>query len=240
VESGEQTGQAQSRVNVQKQDHPSIKIICVGVSGVGKNTLWEKLVRREKGVRWYFLYDHKDRDFQRRFGVKPCYTEDDLIAAIVRGGFVVFNPAKMFPGKKEKGWAWFCWWLWKIKGELRGRKIIGCDELEAVCPERARPHSFLRILDEGRTYQFDGFFIAQSMNGMHNQVRKQITEIFAFRQGDKNGCDWLDEKFPRETRIEWEKLPNGIWHYKNTTTGKIATGGKAFKPKGAERDLSGL
>lgn len=225
---------------MQKQDHPSIKVVSVGVSGTGKSTLFEKLIRRERGVRWYFLYDHKDSDLSRRFGVRPCFDEDDLIAAIVRGGFVIFNPAKMFPGRKEKGFAWFCWWLWKIKTELRGRKILGADELEALCDENSKPRDLVRILDEGRTYQFDCFFIAQSMNGMHNQVRKQITEIFAFRQGDKNGIDFLEKKFPREPKIDWENLPNGIWRYKNTITGKVASGGKAFEPKGAERDLRGL
>ena len=223
----------------QKQEHPSVKVVSVGVSGTGKSTLFEKLIIRER-ARWIFLYDHKDGDMARRFKVPACYDENQLIEKIERGGFVIFNPAKMFPGKKEKGFEWFCWWLWKIKTELRGRKILGTDELEALCDERSKPRDFLRILDEGRTYQFDCFFIAQSMNGMHNQVRKQITEIFAFRQGDTNGIDFLVGKFPREKQIDWEKLQNGIWHYKNTITGKVSRGGQAFTLKGSERDLQGL
>lgn len=227
-------------MSAQVQEHPSVKVCSVGVSGTGKSTLFEKLIRRERGVRWVFLYDHKEGDLARRFNVPACTTEDELIRKIERGGFVIYRPEKMFPGNKAKGFEWFCWWLWKIKNELHGRKILGADELEALCDERSKPRDLLRILDEGRTFQFDCFFIAQSMNGMHNQVRKQITEIFAFRQGDENGIDFLAGKFPREPKIDWEKLPNGIWQYKNTITGKVTHGGTSFTPKGAERDLRGL
>lgn len=227
-------------MSAQKQDHGSVKVVIVGVSGTGKSTLFERLIKKERGVKWIFLYDHKSGDLARRFGVRPCFDEDELIEAIERGGYVIFDPRKKFPGDKAKGFAWFCWWLWEIKDCLRGRKLFGADELEALCDERSKPRTLLRILDEGRTYQFDCFFIAQSMNGMHNQVRKQITEIFAMRQGDVNGIAFLDGKFPRELKIDWENLPNGIWHYKNTQSGKVTSGGQAFEPKGIERDLRGL
>lgn len=225
-------------MSVQKQDHASVKVISVGVSGTGKSTLVEKLIRQERGVKWFFIFDHKDGDMSRRFGVPPCFDEDALIQAVEAGGFVLFDPRKMFESDKERGFSWYCWWLWQVKRFLKGRKILCADELEALCDERSKPRSLLRILDEGRTFQMDCFFIAQSMNGLHNQVRKQITEVFAFRQGDANGIKWLDERFP--PGIPWTTLPNGIWHYKNTTTGKVLSGGEAFEPKGAERDLRGL
>jgi hypothetical protein len=224
-------------MSVQKQDHPSIKVCISGVSGTGKSTLFEKLIRREK-ARWIFLYDHKQGDLARRFGAKACYSPEDLLDAVLRGGFVIFNPAKLFPGKPEAGFELFSKFVWAVCQQLKGKKIFGSDELDALVDSRSKPEDLCIILDQGRTFQIDCFFIAQAMNGIHNQVRKQITEIFALKQGDENGMGWLEEKgFNRD---ELFNLKNGEWLYKNQNTGQSARGGKAFEPKNAGRDLRGL
>jgi hypothetical protein len=227
-------------VSIQKQDHPSIMLCAVGVSGTGKTTLYEKIVRRAmRSAKWVFFYDHKDGDFSRRFGIAPCLTPDDLLAALEKpGGVVIFNPCEMFPGEAEAGFLWFCKFVWEVGKNLPGVKIVGADELEAICSERCKPRELCKILDMGRTFQFDCYFVAQSMNGLHNQVRKQIKELFAFRQGDANGTRWLMEKGFDGRQLE--TLKNGVWHYKNFTTGETQTGGKAFEPRGATRDLRGL
>ena len=80
--------------------------------------------------------------------------------------------------------------------------------------------------------------MATSMNGMHNNVRKEMTEVFAFRQGDENGIVWLAKKGFDGKKLE--TLENGVWFYKNFNTGETKVGGKAFKPPGATRDLRGL
>jgi hypothetical protein len=225
-------------MSVQKQDHPSIKVLIAGISGSGKSTLFEKLIRREKNVRWYFLYDHKQGDLARRFGVRPCFTADELTDAVLRGGFVIFNPAKLFPGKPESGFEFFCRFVWAVCQELRGKKIFGTDELDALVDSRCKPDDLCIILDQGRTFQIDCYFIAHAPNTIHNGVRKQITEIFAMKQGDKNGTEWLEEK--GFVRADLFSLKNGEFIYQNTNTGSAQRGGKAFEPKNAGRDLRGL
>ena len=224
-------------MSVQKQDHPSIKVAIPGVSGVGKSTLFEKLIRREN-AKWIFLYDHKDGDLARRFKVRPCFDVESLNAATEAGGVVIYNPGKEFPGAPAEGFEFFCRYVWAVKSVLKGKKIFGSDELDALVDERSKPDALCVILDQGRTFQIDCFFIAQAMNAVHNQVRKQFTEIFAMRQGDDNGIAWLDGKFPKG--IDWENLPCGVFHYKNLLTGHYEKGGKPFIPKNASRDLRGL
>lgn len=221
-------------MSVQKQDAPSVKVAIPGVSGVGKSTLFEKLIRKEK-ARHIFVFDHKDGDLSRRFGAKPCYTPEELMDAVERGGFIIFNPGHMFPGEPEKGFAFFCEWVWAVGKLIKGKKIFCGDELDDLLDDR-KP--FCVILDQGRTFEFVCIFICQSMNALHNQVRKQFTEIFAFRQGDARGTVWLVEKgFDEETLL---KLENGLWIYKNMNTGSMQNGGSAFKPKNSGRNLSGL
>lgn len=226
-------------MSLQKQDHPSVKVCIVGVSGVGKTTLFERLIRRAKSARYVFLYDHKDGDMQQRFGIPSCASPDELIAAVEGGRrFLIYNPHEMFPGDSQAGFAFFCKFVWEVGRQLRGVKIVGADELDSICDERCKPLELVKMLNLGRTFQFDAYFIAQSMNGMHNQVRKQITEIFAMRQGDANGIEWLAKK--GFAGAVFETLPNGCWLYANTNTGEKASGGKPFEPKGASRDLRGL
>lgn len=226
------------QMNVQKQDHPSVKVLITGASGTGKSTLFEKLIRRERRAKWIFLYDHKGGDLARRFGVRPCFTPDDLEAAVIRGGLVIFNPAELFPGEPERGFEFFCGWVWAVCQVIRGQKILGADELDALVDTYSKPGPLCVILDQGRTYQIDCFFICQATNAIHNQVRKQITEIFVMLQDEKNGLEWLTERGFSADEIKG--LKHGEWLYKNKNTGQAARGGKAFVPKNAGRNLRGL
>ena len=205
------------------------------MSGVGKSTLFEKLIRRES-ARWIFIYDHKDGDMARRFKIRPCYSLDDLEVATERGGFVIFNPGRMFPGEPERGFDFFVQWVWPICKLLPGKKILASDELDDLLEDARKP--LCVILDQGRTFQIDCVFICQSMNAVHNQVRKQFTEIFAFRQGDKNGTLWLQDKGFSESELL--TLKNGEWLYRNLNTGHFEKGGSPFTPKNAGRNLKGL
>lgn len=223
-------------MSVQRQDAPSVKVAIPGVSGTGKTTLCEKLIRRERAKK--LIFDHKGGDFSRRFGVKPCWNLDDLVASVESGGMTIYNPGREYPGHPEKGFAFFCDFVFQVCTVVKGRKLFVADELDMLVDSRSEPEELCIILDQGRTFEIGCIFICQAMNGIHNQVRKQFTEVFAFRQGDKNGVDWLEEKgFDRE---KLTALKNGQWLYKNLNTGETASGGKAFNPPNASRNLKGL
>lgn len=225
-------------MNVQNQGHSSVKVCVAGISGTGKSTLLEKLIRRER-AKWVFIYDHKEGDMARRFKVKPCYTVEDLEAAILRGGFVIFNPGELFPGQREIGFEFFCEWCFAVCKQLRGLKVFCADELQALVDDRCNPEKLVEMLDECRTFELDCYFCTSAVNQIHNRVRKQFTEIFAFRQGDAAGCVPLVERgFDSNELLN---LRYGVFLYRNTLDGAAtAKAGKAFTPKKATRNLKGL
>ena len=232
-------------MSVQKQDHPSIKVCIAGISGTGKSTLLEKLIRREH-AKWIFVYDHKDGDQARRFGVTPCKTIEEMEAAVIRGGLLIFDYRffrdgdgnRPFAGKREDGFEFFIEWVESIVRIMRGKKILFADELQALVNENSKPDKLVSMMDELRTFQLDFYFCTSAMNVIHNGVRKQFTEIWAFKQGDKASTVSLEEKgFDRD---ELMNLKYGEWLYKNGNTGKSERGGKAFVPKNSDRDLRGL
>ena len=103
-------------------DHHSLKVLITGTSGTGKTTLWEELVRKEK-ARVKFVFDHQG-EFTRRFDQPAVFDPEQLCAATGKGGWVIFDPVKMFPGRSDAGFAFFCDYVLTVCETVRGRKIF--------------------------------------------------------------------------------------------------------------------
>ena len=182
----------------QDYDWEKCQKLYAGISGTGKTSLMWRHFTQEK-ARVKFLFDHKEMEFSRRYimpkgGPLPAFTADELMErtekAVLenRGGIVAYSPMKEFPGRRDEAFEMFCEWLFAICATFKGRKLFGCDELQAMVDERSKPEPLLVIGDEGRTYQIDCFFITSASNAIHNRVRGQFTEAFCFFHCDKNSC----------------------------------------------------
>src|SRR4051812_816646 len=67
--------------SMQDYDWKSHKEIHIGASGSGKTFLaWERFSQEK--ARFKFIFDHKAMEFSRRYGVKPCFTKDEMLAII--------------------------------------------------------------------------------------------------------------------------------------------------------------
>lgn len=212
-------------MSVQDYSWRSTKKLYVGCSGSGKTTLFFQHASREK-ARVKFWYDHKAMEFSQRFGLKPLFEADELMEQTIKGGNVCFVPSRMFPGKPDEGFAFFCDFVFSVSEQFKGRKLLCADELQRLVGTNSKPDTLLTLCDVGRTYQIDCFFIASSANTIHNLVRHQITEVFAFRQGTKNAVEWLEEKGFDPEKLQ--TLKNGEWLQRNLDTGEAGSGGKAF------------
>lgn len=216
----------------QDYSHPAFKRLYVGASGSGKTSLfWQHFTRERARVK--FLYDHKAMEFCNRYDLQPCFDAASLMnrlgAALATrngiGGIVPFVPSRMFPGDTERGFEFWCEWVFAVCETFKGRKLVGADELHLLVDTAAKPGPLLTICDVGRTYQMDCFFIASAYNAIHNRVKNQITEVFAFTAGIENAVDGLDKRgFNLD---ELMALKRGEWRWRDDKGG-FKSGGKAF------------
>jgi GTPase SAR1 family protein len=211
-------------MSVQKFDHKSLKVMVAGVSGTGKTTLFEKLIKAEKSPRKIF-FDHQG-EFSTRFGIKPIYFADELPESLANGGNVCYDPIKEFPGKTPEAFAFFCDLVFEIIQSVKGRKIFVCDEIQILCDAHEMPEGLMKILDTGRRYQCDCFFITNALNGIHNRLRNQITKLHAFRMVEKNSLKFCDENGFDSEKIR--SLKNGEYVWRDFNSGETGEGGKAF------------
>lgn len=222
-------------MSVQQFDHRGEKRLITGTSGTGKTTLFWAQLRAEK-ARLKFVFDHQG-EFSSRFKVAPVFDIEGLCEKTSLGGYVCFDPARMIAGgsfRDESGrlspnqmaFAFFCDYVFEVSQTLKGRKILACDELQKLVSNRDEPQELLVILDTGRRYQLDCFFISQAPNRIHNAVRNQLTVIYTFRQMDANAVKYLADNGFDENEIR--NLQNGCYLWRNLDSGENGKGGKAF------------
>jgi hypothetical protein len=80
------------------------------------------------------------------------------------------------------------------------------------------PPELICILDTGRRYQLDFYAICQAPNRIHNAVRNQITEVWTFRQSDKNAVAYLVDNSFNEDEIRNLQGHDCLW--RNLSTGE--------------------
>ena len=208
----------------QKFDHRSDKRLITGTSGTGKTTLWAQLLKREPATR-KFIYDHQG-EFAMRFGVPAIYDLETLIQRTALGGYIVFDPVELFPGRSDAGFAFFCDFVFSSAQCVGGRKLFCCDELQKLTSNKDEPAELLALLDTGRRFQVDCLFISQAPNRIHNGIRNQLTYVYTFRQSDENAIKYLAQNGFAEDTIR--SLPNGKYCWRSFDSGENGEGGKAF------------
>ncbi len=213
----------------QDYDHASCFVLVCGVKGTGKTTFWLKTVKREQA--WMkFVYDHQDGEFAHKLKVPAVDNPDDLREKIGKGGYIVFDYRRMFPGKKAEGFDWFCEIVFASAGAVGGRKILACDELQKLVDQRNIPSGFQQICDEGRRRKLDVFAICHGVNELHNTIRNECTKCYTFLQTDEVAMEYF-----KRNGIDTEKikaLKHGEWVCR-ANTGEVTQGGTAFQPKPA-------
>jgi energy-coupling factor transporter ATP-binding protein EcfA2 len=214
-------------MSAQNFDHKSEKILITGASGCGKTSLSMALARKKK-ARVKFVFDYKAGELAHRMAIAALGEIGAVEQATARGGWVMFDRVKFFPGEPDKSFELFCEFVLAQIQILPGVKLFFADELQDYTDtsDANKPLALLQLGDIGRSLQLDMILVAQAPNRLHWALRNQVTEIYTFRQNEKNAIEPLAEKGfdPDEIR----KLKNGEWLWRNLATGETKAGGKAF------------
>ena len=216
----------------QKFAHVGKKVLFTGGSGTGKTTLFEKMLRAEK-ARIKIIFDHQG-EFSARFGLPAVVDFEGLYKAVSIGGWAVFDPIKLVneldaDGERlglEGAFDVIAEQVFSFAEMLPGRKIFICDELQKLSGTGTVSDHFVNILETGRRHSLDFFGISQAPNLLHNRIRNQLTQVYAFRLTDDNALKFLKSNSFDETKIR--NLPNGKYVWRNLNTGEAGEGGKAF------------
>lgn len=211
---------------IQKFDHPPDKRLITGGSGTGKTTLAEKLMSKES-ARLKFVYDH-DGQFASRYD-HDAVNASQLDEAVAKGGWVVFDPAEDFESDFGKGLEFFCDYILTLSKELKGRKLFYVDELDILTSNKVYPASLVAVMQTGRRYQIDCFFISGQPNNLHNRVQNQFTAVYTFTHANPTALKFLvDNGIPEETI---RGLGEHGWYYRHLRTGEVSTNVKSMDAK---------
>src|SRR5579872_1082484 len=110
--------------------------LIAGKSGSGKTTFAFRYIFNYPAA-CRFVFDQQGRDGPRIAsfmpGVRPCYTANELEAALATR-CVVFNPTRMYPEDitHRKGFDFFCRWVYDASRRAGGKKFLLINEINQL------------------------------------------------------------------------------------------------------------
>jgi hypothetical protein len=196
------------------------------MSGSGKTTFVIRLLRNRKTAACRFIFDDENRTAPR-LGIKPCYTEAELNAAIA-SRWVVFNPSRMFYPEandrdlfapKRRAFRWFCQWIFRVCETGAGEKLISLPEIWRFCTPDSIPPEFASLMQMGRELGCHVICDTQHPERMNNSIIGATTELVVFKITVPDGLRIIRRLSPDCPPVESPAWPLGQCWGKNILSG---------------------
>lgn len=171
--------------------HRPTKVLITGRSGSGKSTYFTRFVERSRYA-WRFIFDHEG-EFAARTRRPAALDAATMAGQLGQTRQVVYDPARMFPGRTLEAFAFFCEWCFEIAERLPGKKLFSCDELQKLTGTNQVSWELSCLLETGRRRGIDLVMISQAPNLIHNRIRNSLTECVTFVHNDGNAVKFLEE-----------------------------------------------
>lgn len=172
--------------------------ICAGVQGTGKSTFALRyLVNAPLQVR--FVFD-PEGEYSERLDLAADSDLYDL-ALHLCGGWILFDPHTLFPGRLEDAFAFFCEWTFEVSARIPGRKLLVVDEAWRYISPRREPVELAMCTRSGRKRGLDCLFNTQTPHLLHAAIRNECSELVCFRLGDPRCLE-----MPRDRGFDQEEI----------------------------------
>lgn len=209
-------------------DHSPSKRLIAGMSGSGKTTLLLRILR-DSGHPWKFVYD-PHLETARKLNWQAAGTMEGLCQLFDAKRPVVFYPGRLFPSDCEAGLDFFCQFVMAQAKRREGPKLLAIDELQECTSQnwQSLPDSFKAVLNVGRREEIDLIMSAQSVNDVNAKVRRQVTEVYIFKQSETDfaAMDALGKMGIAPETVNALPHPSQGrvgWIYRNLLTGQTST-----------------
>jgi len=186
-------------VNLQVENKRSVTI-CAGVGQSGKSTFaFRYLINGDFTAR--FIFDPEGEAAQR-LQLAPARDVYDLgLALCSSGGWVIFDPHTLFPGRVADGCAFFCEWTFEMASRLPGQKVLMVDEVWKFISSQKVPEELALCVQTGRKRGLGTVLNTQLPNKLHLALRNECSELVCFRLQDSAVLE-----FPVERGFNAEEL----------------------------------
>lgn len=182
---------------LEVQNKPCVTVVA-GVSGSGKSTFSLRyLVNAPLDVR--FVFDPEE-EYAQRLKLEPARDAYHL-AMHLCGGWVLFDPHTLFPGRLDEAFAFFCEWAFTASERLPGRKLIVVDEAWKYVNARRHPVELEACVRSGRKRGLECLFNTQTPDQLHATIRNEATELVCFSLQEERCLE-----FPRSKGMDPDEI----------------------------------
>lgn len=189
------------------------------MSGSGKTTFAFRYLLNVPAV-CRFIFDDLGHA-SARLNLPHASTATEVEAALATR-WVCFNPHRMFPGKVQDAFEWFCHWTLEASRRGRGKKVLLVDEVWRFCSSQQIPPQFASVAQMGRAEGLELVTCTQTPQRVNASITGQCTELVCFRLAEGNALDRVEDLGADRSAVA--ALPLGSFVAWNRLNGERAEG----------------
>lgn len=156
-----------------------------------------------------------------RLKMPHASTAHELEAALATR-WVLFNPHRMFAGKLDDAFRFFCRWVMETSRRGPGKKLVLVDEVWRFCTPNYIPEEFAEVAQIGRADGVELVSATQVPHKLNSSLTGMSTELVCFRLDERLALECVRSLGMDPAQVQ--ELPLGSFIARNRLTRGQLTG----------------